>query len=137
MKVARDRSCFLRETFYAPFDDAQSDREAGRRRCRTASMALDDSQKPTPCQIAVQVRDVAEARRFYQGLLGCVEGRTDEQRLILDLYGHHFVCHLDPQLGRQGRTTVSAMISTYLQARGNDVRPAPFKIPRGYANGKH
>lgn len=54
--------------------------------------------------MVVQVRDIAEARRFYQGVLGCVEGRGDEQRLDLNLFGHHFVCHLDPQLGRQGRT---------------------------------
>ena len=29
----------------------------------------------TPFHIAVQVRDLAEARRFYGGLLGCGEGR--------------------------------------------------------------
>jgi len=62
--------------------------------------------EPTPFQIAVQVRDIAEARRFYQGVLGCVEGRSDEQRLDLDLYGHRLVCHLDPQLGRRGRATL-------------------------------
>jgi|ERR1700722_3184725 len=61
--------------------------------------------EPTPIEITVHVRDIAEARRFYQGVLGCVEGRSDEQRLDLKLYGHQFVCHLDPQLGRQGRTT--------------------------------
>lgn len=61
--------------------------------------------EPTPFQIAVQVRDIAEARRFYHGILGCVEGRSDEQRLNLNLYGHQFVCHLELQLGRHGRTT--------------------------------
>jgi extradiol dioxygenase family protein len=59
----------------------------------------------TPFQITVQVRDIAEARRFYQEVLGCADGRSDEQRLDFNLYGHQFVCHLDPQLGRQGRTT--------------------------------
>jgi uncharacterized protein len=55
--------------------------------------------------MAVQVRDIAEARRFYQGVLGGRDGRSDEQRLEFNLYGHQFVCHLDPQLGRLGRTT--------------------------------
>jgi uncharacterized protein len=59
----------------------------------------------TPLQIDVQVRDIAEARRFYQEVLGCGDGRSDEQRLDFNLYGHQFVCHLNPQLGRQGRTT--------------------------------
>jgi extradiol dioxygenase family protein len=59
----------------------------------------------TPFPIAVQVRDIAEARRFYQGVLGCEDGRSDEQRLDFNLYGHQFVCQLDPQLGREGRTT--------------------------------
>jgi extradiol dioxygenase family protein len=53
----------------------------------------------------VQVRDIAEAQRFYKGVLGCADTRSDEQRLDLNLCGHQFVCHLDPQLGRQGRTT--------------------------------
>jgi extradiol dioxygenase family protein len=58
----------------------------------------------TPFPLCVQVRDIGEARRFYQGVLGCVASRCDERRLNFNLYGHPFVCHLDPQLGRQGRT---------------------------------
>jgi uncharacterized protein len=64
-----------------------------------------DVVETTPFQIAVQVRDIAEARRFYQGVLGRGDARSDEQRLDFNLYGHQVVCHLDPQLGRQGRTT--------------------------------
>lgn len=54
--------------------------------------------------MTVQARDIAEAQRFYQGVLGCVVARSDEQRLDFNLHGHQFVCHLDPQLGSQGRT---------------------------------
>jgi extradiol dioxygenase family protein len=64
-----------------------------------------DVVETTPLQIAVQVRDIAEARRFYQGVLGCGDARSDEQRLDFNLYSHQVVCHLDPELGRQGRTT--------------------------------
>jgi hypothetical protein len=57
----------------------------------------------TPFHIAVQVRDIAEARNFYGGLLGCPEGRSDRHWVDFNLYGHQFVCHLNPQLGRRGK----------------------------------
>ncbi len=57
----------------------------------------------TPFHIAVQVRDIAEARRFYGGLLGCKEGRSDPHWVDFNLYGHQFVCHLNPTLGPKGR----------------------------------
>jgi extradiol dioxygenase family protein len=31
----------------------------------------------TPFHIAVPVRDIDEARRFYKDVLGCAEGRSD------------------------------------------------------------
>lgn len=57
----------------------------------------------TPFHVAVQVRDIDEARRFYAGVLGCSEGRSAAEWVDFDLYGHQFVCHLNPQLGPQGR----------------------------------
>jgi len=57
----------------------------------------------TPFHIAVQVRDIAEARHFYKEVLGCEEGRSDAAWVDFNLYGHQFVCHLNPTLGRQGR----------------------------------
>lgn len=57
----------------------------------------------TPFHIAVQVRDIAEARRFYGDLLGCAEGRSAPTWVDFNLYGHQFVCHLNPALGPQGR----------------------------------
>jgi uncharacterized protein len=57
----------------------------------------------TPFHIAVQVRDIAEARRFYRDLLGCTEGRSDTAWVDFNLYGHQFVCHLNPHLGSTGR----------------------------------
>jgi len=57
----------------------------------------------TPFHIAVQVRDIAEARHFYTEVLGCQEGRSDAAWVDFNLYGHQFVCHLNPQLGRHGR----------------------------------
>jgi extradiol dioxygenase family protein len=57
----------------------------------------------TPFHIAVQVRDIPEARAFYGGVLGCAQGRSAADWVDFNLYGHQFVCHLNPQLGPQGR----------------------------------
>lgn len=57
----------------------------------------------TPFHIAVQVRDIEEARRFYKGLLGCTEGRSSREWVDFNLFGHQFVCHLNPGLGADGR----------------------------------
>ncbi|MGA8707240.1 MAG: hypothetical protein WB646_09650 [Steroidobacteraceae bacterium] len=60
-------------------------------------------QRLTPFRIVVQVRSIAEARRFYGDVLGCSEGRTDDEWVDFNLYGHQFVCHLNPALGDAGR----------------------------------
>ena len=57
----------------------------------------------TPFHIAVQVRDLAEARDFYGSVLGCAEGRSAPEWVDFNLYGHQFVCHLNPTLGPQAR----------------------------------
>lgn len=57
----------------------------------------------TPFHIAVQVRDIEEARRFYADVLGCLEGRSAAHWVDFNLYGHQFVCHLNPALGPDGR----------------------------------
>jgi extradiol dioxygenase family protein len=57
----------------------------------------------TPFHIAVQVRNIAEARHFYTEVLGCPEGRSDTDWVDFNLYGHQFVCHLNPVLGSEGQ----------------------------------
>lgn len=57
----------------------------------------------TPFHVAVQVRDIAEAREFYGGRLGFPEGRSAEHWVDFDMFGHQFVVHLNPALGRDGR----------------------------------
>jgi len=56
----------------------------------------------TPFHLAVQVRDLAEARAFYGELLGCAEGRSSDSWVDFNLYGHQFVVHLNPALGEGG-----------------------------------
>ena len=72
-----------------------------------------------PFHIAVQVRDLDEARRFYGGVLGCAEGRSARDWVDFNLYGHQFVCHLNPRLGPHGR------ISSHFNAVDGHGVPVP------------
>jgi uncharacterized protein len=57
----------------------------------------------TPFHVAIQARDLEEARAFYKGTLGCAEGRSSAAWVDFNLYGHQLVCHLNPGLGKGGR----------------------------------
>ena len=57
----------------------------------------------TPFHVALQVRDIAEAREFYGRTLECPEGRSAADWVDFNLYGHQLVCHLNPALGPTGR----------------------------------
>ena len=48
----------------------------------------------SPFHLAVPVHDISAARAFYGGTLGCPEGRSTEQWIDFDLFGHQFVVHL-------------------------------------------
>jgi len=50
----------------------------------------------TPFHIAFPVDDLAKAREFYGGLLGCLEGRSSAEWVDFDLSGHQFAAHLAP-----------------------------------------
>jgi uncharacterized protein len=49
-----------------------------------------------PFHLAFPVTDLAAARAFYGGLLGCPEGRSSDAWIDFDLYGHQIVAHLAP-----------------------------------------
>ena len=50
-----------------------------------------------PFHLAFPVNDLAEARAFYGGLLGCSEGRSDGDWVDFNFFGHHIVAHLSPK----------------------------------------
>jgi len=54
----------------------------------------------SPFHLAFPVHDLAAARAFYGGLLGCPEGRSSEQWVDFDLRGHQIVAHLAPRAAR-------------------------------------
>jgi extradiol dioxygenase family protein len=56
----------------------------------------------TPFHIAVQVRDIEEARDFYASKLGFPEGKSDEYWIDFNMFGYQFVTHLNPHLGKEG-----------------------------------
>ena len=46
-----------------------------------------------PFHLAFPVRDLAEARTFWGGLMGCSEGRSSEQWIDFNFHGHQLVAH--------------------------------------------
>lgn len=49
-----------------------------------------------PFHLAFPVRDLSEARKFYGELLGCSEGRSSDDWVDFNFYGHQIVAHLSP-----------------------------------------
>ena len=50
-----------------------------------------------PFHLAFPVRDIAEARAFWGGVIGCPEGRSAADWVDFDFYGHQIVAHLAPE----------------------------------------
>lgn len=59
-------------------------------------MSTEPDSSLRPFHLAFPVRDLAEARAFYGGLLGCEEGRSDPHWIDFNFFGHQIVAHLDP-----------------------------------------
>lgn len=56
-----------------------------------------------PFHLAFPVADLAQARAFYGELLGCPEGRSSDEWVDFNFYGHQIVAHLAPdQTGNAG-----------------------------------
>jgi hypothetical protein len=74
--------------------------------------------------LAFPVRDLAEARAFYGGLLGCPEGRSSDDWVDFDFRGHQIVAHLSP--GEVGHRSTSLV-------DGEDVPVRHFGVILGLA----
>lgn len=46
--------------------------------------------------LAFPVHDLAGARAFYGEILGCCEGRSTDEWVDFDFFGHQIVAHLSP-----------------------------------------
>jgi extradiol dioxygenase family protein len=72
-----------------------------------------------PFHLAFPVHDLAAARRFYGGLLGCPEGRSSDHWVDFDFYGHQVVAHLSPE---------EARLASANQVDGKDVPVRHFGV---------
>ena len=50
-----------------------------------------------PFHLAFSVSDLAEARRFYGELLACPEGRSSDQWVDFNFFGHQIVAHVSDE----------------------------------------
>ena len=57
--------------------------------------------KLTPFHLAIPVVDLPSSRQFYGELLGCPEGRSAEQWVDFNLFGHQVVCHVQEKAGEE------------------------------------
>jgi extradiol dioxygenase family protein len=61
----------------------------------------------SPFHLAFPVHDLALAREFYGRTLGCPEGRSSDEWVDFNFYGHQIVAHLAP--GETGAASRSAV----------------------------
>jgi extradiol dioxygenase family protein len=68
-----------------------------------------------PFHLAFPVHDLDAARYFYGEVMGCPEGRSSDQWIDFDFYGHQIVAHLD---------AAARSVATHNPVDGHDV-PVP------------
>jgi len=60
-----------------------------------------------PFHLAFPVRDLTDARAFYGTLLGCEEGRSSDEWVDFNFFGHQIVAHLSPnEVGHKAHNIV-------------------------------
>jgi extradiol dioxygenase family protein len=59
-----------------------------------------------PFHLAFPVHDLDSARAFYGGLLGCPEGRSADDWIDFDFFGHQIVAHLDSGMEKRRHNPV-------------------------------
>ena len=69
--------------------------------------------------LAFPVTDLAEARRFYGDFLGCAEGRSSEDWVDFDFFGHQIVAH---KVARQQMSDATSLVD------GHDVPVRHFGV---------
>ncbi|AHF76801.1 Glyoxalase/bleomycin resistance [Sodalis praecaptivus] len=75
----------------------------------------------SPFHLAIPVDDLPAARRFYRDIFGLAEGRSSDQWVDFDFYGHQLVIH------EQAKTPVQQALGTN-PVDGHDVPVPHFGI---------
>ncbi len=63
-----------------------------------------------PFHLAFPVTSLASARAFYGQLLGCPEGRSSDEWIDFDFFGHQIVAHLAPDEAGHRNTSAAAKL---------------------------
>ncbi len=63
-----------------------------------------------PFHLAIRVRDLDEARKFYGDVLGCDEGRSASEWVDFNFFGHQLVCHLSDKYPGRTNDAVSNVV---------------------------
>ncbi|NND15961.1 MAG: VOC family protein [Eudoraea sp.] len=58
----------------------------------------------SPFHIAIPVHNLSECRDFYGNILECEEGRSSDQWVDFNLFGHQLVIHYKPKAGEDLHT---------------------------------
>jgi len=58
----------------------------------------------SPFHIAIPVHNLAECREFYREILDCSEGRSSDQWVDFNLFGHQLVIHYKPKTAQDTHT---------------------------------
>src|SRR6188474_1679007 len=83
---------------------------------------------PQPFHLAIPVHSLSAARGFYGDLFGCPEGRSSDEWIDFDFYGHQIVAHLAPD------ATASRASNA---VDGHDVPVPPFGIVLTFEDWQH
>lgn len=59
-----------------------------------------------PFHLAFPVHDLEEARAFYGGFMGCAEGRSSDEWIDFDFFGHQIVAHTGFEAGDRASNAV-------------------------------
>jgi uncharacterized protein len=59
-----------------------------------------------PFHLAIPVDDLAAARAFYGGTMGCPEGRSSDEWIDYDFFGHQLVVHMAGGAGARAHNPV-------------------------------
>ena len=69
-----------------------------------------------PFHLAFPVDDLAAARAFYGGVMGCAEGRSSDEWIDFDFHGHQIVAHRAP--GQAGAKKNRDVTNTHVDGHG-------------------
>lgn len=56
-----------------------------------------NNQSVQPFHLAIPVDNLEHARKFYGDVLGCIQGRSSQQWIDWNFFGHQLVTHVAPE----------------------------------------